>query len=125
MDETVVGVSDLTFSYGAEPVLVGVSVEVQRGTVFSLLGPNGAGKTTTVEIMEGYRRPKSGSVRIWGEDPFRSKTLNSKIGVMLQKPGIYPAIKVKEAIGLYASYHADHMSIEEVLAVTGLEKVAD
>lgn len=125
MDETVVCVSDLTFSYGAEPVLDGVSLEIQRGAVFSLLGPNGAGKTTTVQIMEGYLRPKSGSVRIWGEDPFRSKTLSSKAGVMLQKPGIYPAIKVREAIGLFASYHADCMSIEEVLAVTGLGKVAD
>lgn len=125
MNDTVVSVSDLTFGYGAESVLDGVSLEIQRGAVFSLLGPNGAGKTTTVEIMEGYLRPKSGSVRIWGEDPFRSKTLKSKVGIMLQKPGIYPTLKVKEAIRLFASYHADPMSMEEVLAVTGLGKVAD
>lgn len=125
MDDTVVSVSDLTFSYGAEPVLGGVSLEIRRGMVFSLLGPNGAGKTTTVEIIEGYLRPTSGSVRIWGEDPLASKTLRSKVGVMLQKPGIYPAIKVKEAIGLFGSYHADPLSTEEVLSVTGLENLAD
>ena len=34
-----------------------------------MLGPNGAGKTTTVEILEGYRRPDGGEVRVLGLDP--------------------------------------------------------
>ena len=39
------------------------------GEVFGLLGPNGAGKTTTVEILEGYRVPDAGTVRVLGLDP--------------------------------------------------------
>lgn len=125
MDDTVVSVTDLAFSYGPKPVLEGISLGVRRGTIFSLLGPNGAGKTTTVELMEGYLRPDSGSVRILGEDPRRSRAVRSKIGVMLQKPGIYPAIKAKEAIQLFGSYHPDPMRVEAVLSLTGLTELAD
>ena len=42
---------------------------VEPGEVFGLLGPNGAGKTTTVEILEGYRTPDAGTVRVLGLDP--------------------------------------------------------
>ena len=50
-------------------VVDGLSFEVQPGEVFALLGPNGAGKTTTVEILEGYRPPTAGQVRVLGLDP--------------------------------------------------------
>jgi ABC-2 type transport system ATP-binding protein len=61
---------DLRKSYGDRCVLSGVDLEVARGEVLALLGPNGAGKTTTIEILEGYRQPTGGSVRVLGFDPW-------------------------------------------------------
>ncbi|MDQ1466967.1 MAG: type transport system ATP-binding protein, partial [Actinomycetota bacterium] len=73
-------------SYGATVALAGLDFEVERGEVFGLLGPNGAGKTTTVEILEGYRRPDTGAVRVLGLDPVAEGTsLRPRIGVMLQE----------------------------------------
>jgi ABC-2 type transport system ATP-binding protein len=48
-------------SFGATEVLHGIDFDVRYGEVFCLLGPNGAGKTTTLEILEGFRRKRTGT----------------------------------------------------------------
>ena len=62
-------INNLTKSYGDKHVLTGLNLDVPTGTVLALLGPNGAGKTTTVEILQGLRRPGSGTVSVLGQDP--------------------------------------------------------
>ncbi len=75
-----------------DEVLDGLDLEVKTGTLVALLGPNGAGKTTTVEILEGYRQPDAGEVRVLGLEPRRDgAALRPRIGVMLQQGGIMPA----------------------------------
>jgi ABC-2 type transport system ATP-binding protein len=86
-----------------------------------LLGPNGAGKTTTVEILEGYRRPDAGTVRVLGVDPWRDgRQLRPKIGVMLQDGGLYPSIRPLEALRLFASYYDDPDDPDRLLDLVGL-----
>ena len=64
-------------------------LRVAAGEVFCLLGPNGAGKTTTVEILEGYRLPDAGEVRVLGHDPARGeRALRERIGIVLQQSGV-------------------------------------
>ena len=50
-NEIAVETHRLRKSYGSGPVLDGIDLRVDRGSVFALLGPNGAGKTTTVRIL--------------------------------------------------------------------------
>ena len=89
--------------------------------MFALLGPNGAGKTTTVEILEGYRRPDGGTARVLNLDPFRShSTLMSKVGLMLQEGGIYPDIRVGEAVELFGSFFSSGRDGNELLVRLGL-----
>ena len=64
-------VVDLEKHYGTTQAVDGLSLTVASGEVFGILGPNGAGKTTTVEILEGYRSPDGGRVRVLGLDPIR------------------------------------------------------
>ena len=68
----VIEVTGLTMSYGPREVLRGVDFHVGRGEVVALLGPNGAGKSTTIEILEGFRAPSGGRVRVLGEDPLHA-----------------------------------------------------
>jgi ABC-2 type transport system ATP-binding protein len=117
---------DVTKSYGAREVLSGVSFEVQRGELFALLGPNGAGKTTTVEILEGYRRVDSGSVRVLGLDPVRDGArLRPRIGLMLQEGGIDPRTTPREALRLYSRFYRDPEDPEALLALVDLGNAAD
>ena len=54
----------LTKSYGARPVVAGLSLQLAAGEIVGLLGPNGAGKSTTVAMLCGLVTPDSGQVRI-------------------------------------------------------------
>ncbi len=116
-------VAGLGKQYGAVHAVDGLSLTVEPGEVFGLLGPNGAGKTTTVEILEGYRRPDTGDVRVLGLDPWRDGArLRPKIGVMLQDGGLYPGIRPLEALELFASYYDDPDDPQRLLDVVGLRE---
>jgi ABC-2 type transport system ATP-binding protein len=119
-------VSGLKKSYGPREVLHGVSFRVEPGEVFALLGPNGAGKTTTVEILEGYRKPDGGNVRVLGLDPVREgKALKPRIGLMLQQGGLFPQISTREALRLFAAFYPNAEDPEEVLDLLQLRDAAN
>jgi ABC-2 type transport system ATP-binding protein len=119
-------VEGLVKTYGGRRAVDGVSFAVARGETFALLGPNGAGKTTTMEILEGYRVPDAGTVRVLGLDPRREgAALRPRIGVMLQESGLYRAITPREALHLFASYYAAPANPDALLELVGLTEVAD
>ena len=55
-------------SYGKQPVLDGIDLEIPEGSVFALLGPNGAGKTTTINILTTLIRADGGDAEVAGHD---------------------------------------------------------
>ncbi|MDT4936821.1 MAG: type transport system ATP-binding protein [Pseudonocardiales bacterium] len=121
-----VEVRDLAKVYGTRRAVDGLSLTVERGSVFALLGPNGAGKTTTIEICEGFRRPTSGTVRVLGLDPVRdSAVLRPRVGVMLQEGvGGYTGARAIELLRLFASYAAHPHEPETLLDAVGLADAA-
>ena len=60
-------VSDLTVRFGGVTSLDGMSVTFESGTC-GLIGPNGAGKTTFFNVLSGFVKPATGSVKAFGED---------------------------------------------------------
>ena len=107
--------------YGAVTALSGLSLTVQPGQVSAILGPNGAGKTTTVEICAGLRRPDAGHVRVLGLDPARdADALRTRVAVMPQTggsgaAGIYPAVRPRDVLGLFAALYADPLDPDALL----------
>jgi branched-chain amino acid transport system ATP-binding protein len=61
-------VTDLNVYYGAIHALQGVSFRVEEGEIVTLIGANGAGKSTTLRTVSGLLHPRSGSVRLKGQD---------------------------------------------------------
>lgn len=122
-----VEVRDLVKAYGARRAVDGISLTIERGSVFALLGPNGAGKTTTIEICEGFRTADAGRVRVLGIDPARdAAALRPRVGVMLQDGvGGYTAAKAIEMLRLFASYAAQPHDPDALLDAVGLADSAD
>jgi len=54
--------------YGNIHALKGVSLAVEEGEIVTLIGGNGAGKTTTLNTISGILRPRTGTVRLDGND---------------------------------------------------------
>jgi ABC-2 type transport system ATP-binding protein len=114
-------------TYGSLVAVSGVDLTVGAGEVVALLGRNGAGKTSTVETLEGYRRRAAGRVQVLGLDPGRPqehKKLVERMGVMLQRGGVYPGMGPSEAVKLFASYYADPADPGELVERLGLQAVA-
>jgi ABC-2 type transport system ATP-binding protein len=123
--DAAVVVAGLEKRYGAVRAVDGLSFEVRAGEVFGLLGPNGAGKTTTVEILEGYRRPDAGHVRVLGLDPARDGArLRRQVGVMLQEGGLYPGLRAGELLRLFAAYYDTAEDPGTLLDTVGLRDAA-
>jgi ABC-2 type transport system ATP-binding protein len=66
----IVEINDLHFSHlnNSNPTLNGVDLELMPGQVLVVLGENGAGKTTLLDLIMGFRRAGTGSIKVLGND---------------------------------------------------------
>jgi len=110
--------------YGPTLAVDRLSFTARGGEVLALLGPNGAGKTSTVEALEGYRAVSAGRMRVLGLDPGRDHAdLVPRIGVMLQKGGVYPMLGPAQVLHLFAAYYDDPEDPDSLLDQVGLGHV--
>src|SRR6056297_587918 len=122
----VVDVSDLHKYYGAVRAVDGLTFHIDAGEVYALLGENGAGKSTAVEILEGHRTATSGSVAVLGVDPSDAgRDFRDRIGIVLQSSGVETEFTVREVIELYGGCYRNPRSLDEVVALTGLDEKVD
>lgn len=59
---------ELSYGYGAQRVIDGLTLRVAVGARHALIGPNGAGKTTLIHLLTGFQHPQKGRLRLWGAD---------------------------------------------------------
>ncbi len=125
-DKSVITVSGIRKTYGRTLAVDDVSFAVQPGEIFGLIGPNGAGKTTTMECVEGLRKPDRGAISVLGLDPVRDVyALQNRIGVQLQEAQLQKRIKVREAVGLWASLYPKPVDADRLLEQLGLSDKRD
>lgn len=61
---------NITKAYGNKKALQSISFQIKEGTITGLVGRNGAGKTTLLKIIAGYWHHTSGSLEVFGNEPF-------------------------------------------------------
>jgi ABC-2 type transport system ATP-binding protein len=112
--------------HGRLCALDGISLRVTAGRVTGLVGPDAAGKTTLMRLAAGLMEPDAGSIIIMGHDVRREPlTVQSALGYMPQRFGLYEDLSVQENMDLYADLQgapkaARPARYEELMRMTGL-----
>ena len=97
LNQTVVEIADLSFSYGRQRALQNVSFGVREGQIFGLLGPNGGGKTTLFRILCTLLAPQQGQARVAGLDVKENPhAVRRMIGVVFQSNSLDPQLTAEE-----------------------------
>ncbi|HZG86828.1 ABC transporter ATP-binding protein [Paenibacillus sp.] len=126
-----IDIRDLTKTFGGFTALNGLTLSVEKGTVFGFVGPNGAGKSTTMSILATLLLPTSGTAKVAGVDVTeRPHEVRRLIGYMPDFFGVYDNFKTTEYLDFYgASYGIPRAEraklIPELLELVNLADKAD
>jgi ABC-2 type transport system ATP-binding protein len=106
MTEAILELRGLTKAFKATTVLKGIDLSFRRGSVVGLLGKNGAGKTTLIKCAVGLLKVTSGTIRLFGENPWTmSGETKSRIGYVPQKTDSYEWMRVRQMIAYIAAFY--------------------
>ena len=98
----------LVRGYGSIPVLQGLGMTVDDGSIYGLLGPSGCGKTTLLKVILGFLEPESGIMNVKGEIP------GSDVGYSPQEIALYPDLSIAETMRFHGRLHG--MKADQILS---------
>lgn len=90
----------LTKQYGRKNAVDHVKLHVRQGAIYGLIGRNGAGKTTILRMIAGLASPTAGEIALFGETGKRALYMTSRIGTLIETPGLYPNMSAAENLRL-------------------------
>jgi len=95
---TRVTLEDLVVDYGAGPVVDGVSLDVEPGSLVALLGPSGCGKSTTLRAVAGLLQPRAGDVRFDGRSQLAVAPERRPVAMVFQAPLLFPHMSIGDNV---------------------------
>ena len=113
-------VTDLWTAYGPIVVNRGVSIAVGEGEIVTIIGSNGAGKSTLLKTIAGLKRPKSGTIHLFGEDVTGIYADGiARRGAVLVPEGrrIFPDLTVRDNLRLGGYSRTDSDGVDSDIAV--------
>jgi phospholipid/cholesterol/gamma-HCH transport system ATP-binding protein len=124
-----ISVHGLHKRFGANQVLAGIDLEVERGKSLVIIGASGSGKSVTLKCILGLIKPDSGSIRIGGQEVTglngaRREAYLAKIGMLFQGAALFDSMSVWENVA-FGLIQARGMPVRQARekALAAMEKV--
>ena len=109
----IVDIDNVSFGYdAARPVLHGVNLRIEPGSVVGIMGQSGCGKTTLLRIIAGWLRPSAGATRVLGRnvgelDGAGIFSLRRKMGMLFQFGALFTDMTVFDNVAFQMREHTD------------------
>jgi iron(III) transport system ATP-binding protein len=123
---TALSIAGLTQSFDGVPVLRGVDLEVDSGSLVAILGPSGSGKTTLLRLICGFECAVQGTIRVGATQVcgpgVHLPPDRRQIGYVPQEGGLFPHLSVADNIvfGLPRALRKTRHRVGELLEMVGL-----
>lgn len=109
----------VTRTFGSVTAVDDVTLEIREGEILGLLGPNGAGKTTVISMLQGRRRPTTGTVQIFRGNPVDAAS-RRRLGSTPQETALPDSLRVGEVIDFVGAHFADRRPTAELAEEFGV-----
>ena len=100
-----IDVLNVTKCFDKFKALDGLTLHVNKGSVYGLVGPNGAGKTTLLKILSGVYRQTEGTVKMIGEPVFENISVKDKTVFISDDLFFYTSYTIKDTAKLYSGIY--------------------
>lgn len=98
----VITAQNLVKEFGQVRALDNLNLSIAPGEVHGYLGPNGAGKSTTMRVLLGLLRPDSGTIRLFGRDPWKDAVeLHRRLAYVPGDVELWPNLTGGEVIDMF------------------------
>jgi ABC-type Fe3+/spermidine/putrescine transport system ATPase subunit len=92
-------IRNLAKSFGTNPVLRNISLDVAEGEFLTILGESGSGKTTLLRIIAGFESSDSGELTMGGERLDLQPPYRRRVNTVFQHYALFPHLTVAENVG--------------------------
>jgi ABC-type Fe3+/spermidine/putrescine transport system ATPase subunit len=99
MASSALEIREVEVSYGATPVLHGVSLAVAAGEFVALLGPSGCGKTTLLRAVSGFVPVSAGRISVGGRDITQAPPDKRGMAMVFQSYALWPHMTTAQNLG--------------------------
>lgn len=128
--ESIARLDDVSKSFGEQPIINGVNLDVKKGEFVVMTGPSGSGKSTILRTIAGLERPNDGAVEVMGRQLYslkeseRDKLIAKHVGVGFQAHNLDTGLTVLDNIESLAEAkgRVDSHRVGKLVVAFGLQE---
>lgn len=125
---------NVTLSYGADPIVVDTSIDIEDGLITTIIGPNGCGKSTLLKGLARVHRLSGGAVVLDGQmiHQLPSREVAKRLGLLAQQSQAPDGLTVEDLVRrgrfphqgfLQAPTSQDDQAVEHALRLAGVNEL--
>jgi len=96
-EQYILEIEDLSKQFSQKTIFSAINLKISKGEIVALLGPSGCGKSTLLRMISGLESVEVGSISFNDDEAATGtevKTIHQSVGLIFQKPVLFPHLNV-------------------------------